>query len=317
MASIFKNDVGNLKEVLAGCSPAQILYVPIDVAKTNHSAMIVNFVGEVITPKFDFPYNTHGIRFLHHKILQARKQTQAQKLFLGLEATGHYHENLTGTLQTMGYDIQVIRPFDVSRERDNVHAKTDAIDLAAIARVLISQKGKRSYVPDDIYYNLLRASRTHRQLTRQETRTKNSITALLDKTFPGLWKNSEQGKALFADPWGKASLLLIQHYPTPQKVLKLGTGRLAAFFKKHNTKLGTQTAQHIIQHAKTCLAFPQQRMEADLKALQTHLLILKVLTTQREEQKRGMAKFLTKPQASISCPSPASPWSMLPTSPRK
>jgi len=240
MVSIFKHEAGNpsglsssgrsLKEVLASCSPAQILYVPIDVAKTNHSAMIVNFVGEVITPKFDFPYNTHGIQFLHHKIVHARKQTQAQKLFLGLEATGHYHENLTGSLQAMGYDIQVIRPFDVSRERDNVHAKTDAIDLAAIARVLISQKGKRSYVPDDIYYNLQRASRTHRQLTHQETRTKNIITALLDKTFPGLWKTSEQGKALFANPWGKASLLFIEHYPTPQNVLKLGAKRLSSLY---------------------------------------------------------------------------------------
>ena len=292
MASIFKQNVGDLKEVLAGCSPAQILYVPIDVAKTNHSAMIVNFVGEVIVPKFDFPYNTHGIQFLHHKISQARKQTQAQKLFLGLEATGHYHENLTGNLQGMGYDVQVIRPFDVSRERDNVHAKTDGIDLAAIARVLISQKGKRSYVPDDVYYNLQRASRTHRQLTRQETRTKNIITALLDKTFPGLWKNSEQGKALFANPWGKASILLIEHYPTPQKVLKLGAKRLSDFFKKHHTKLGIQTAQHIIQHAKICPAFSPERMESDLKALQAHLAILKVLRTQIEQQKKQMAQVL-------------------------
>ena len=292
MASIFKHDVGNLKELLTTCSPSQILYVPIDVAKYNHSAMIVDFMGEVITPKFDFPYNSHGIQFLHHKIVLARKQTQAQKLFLGLEATGHYHENLTGSLQTMGYDVQVIRPFDVSRERDNVHAKTDPIDLAAIARVLISQKGKRSYVPDDVYYNLLRASRTHRQLTHQQTRTKNIITALLDKTFPGLWKNSKQEKSLFSDPWGKASLLLIEHYPTPQKVLKLGAKRLAAFFKKNNTKLGAQTAQHIIQHAKECLAFSPERMEADLKALQAHLAILKVENTKIEEQKRGMAKFL-------------------------
>ena len=292
MASIFKQNVGDLKEVLAGCSPAQILYVPIDVAKCNHSAMIVNFVGEVIVPKFDFPYTTHGIQFLHHKILQARKQTQAQKLFLGLEATGHYHENLTGNLQGIGYDVQVIRPFDVSHERDNVHAKTDGIDLGAIARVLISHKGKRSYVPDNIYYNLLRASRTHRQLTQQETRTKNIITTLLDKTFPGLWKTSDPGKACFANPWGKASLLLIEHYPTPQKVLKLGAKRLTTFFKKHNTKLGLQTAQRIIQRAKAAPTLSPKRLEADLGALQAHLEILKVLTTQVENQKRQMAKVL-------------------------
>ncbi len=42
-------------------------------------------------------------------------------------------------------------------------------------------------MPDTIYYNLQRASRTHRQLTWQETRTKNIITFVLDKTFTGLW----------------------------------------------------------------------------------------------------------------------------------
>ena len=122
MASIFKNDVGNLKEVLAGCSPAQILYVPIDVAKTNHSAMIVNFTGEVITPKFDFPYNNHGIHFLRKKIKTAQKQTQAKKLFLGLESTGHYHENLVASLGASGYDVQVIRPIDSNQTPDQATA---------------------------------------------------------------------------------------------------------------------------------------------------------------------------------------------------
>ena len=45
--SIFKHDAGDLKEMLNGCSPTQILYVPIDVAKANHSAMIVNFLVQV------------------------------------------------------------------------------------------------------------------------------------------------------------------------------------------------------------------------------------------------------------------------------
>jgi transposase len=292
MASIFNHERTDFKEVLKNYAPSQILYVSIDVAKYNHSAMIVDFGGDIITPKFDFPYNHHGIQFLHHKIRQAQQHTHAQKLFLGLEATGHYHENLTLHLQSMDYDVHVIRPLDVFRERDNVHAKTDAIDLAAIARVLITQKGKRSYVPDDIYYNLQRASRTHRQLTWQETRTKNIITTLIDRIFPGLWRNRTQSNAIFSDPWGKASLLLIEHYPAPQKVLKLGAQRLAAFFKKHNTKLGIQTANKIIQAARNAPMMSTQRIASDLKALQAHLAILKILMTQIEDHKRQMATFL-------------------------
>ena len=135
--------------------------------------MVVNFFGDVIIPKFDFPYNDHGINFLKKKMQIAQKQTRATKLFLGLESTGHYHENLVASLTASGYDVQIIRPIDSKNERDNVHAKTDAIDLAAIAKVIISNKGTRSHMPEPIYYNLQRASRTHRQLTSSQSATRH------------------------------------------------------------------------------------------------------------------------------------------------
>jgi transposase len=251
--------------------------------------MVVNFFGDVIIPKFDFPYNNHGIRFLRKKIKIAQKQTQAKKLFLGLESTGHYHENLVASLRASGYDVQVIRPIDSKNERDNVHAKTDAIDLAAIAKVIISSKGARSHMPDTIYYNLQRASRTHRQLTWQETRTKNIITFILDKTFTGLW-NPEN--SIFSDKWGKASLLLIENYPTPQQVTKLGVKRLAAFFRKHDTKLGMDTASKIIQLAKITPARPIEAMESDIKALKAHIQVLRTLMSAISEQRKQMVKFL-------------------------
>ena len=287
--SIFKTTGTNLKDVLASYDLGQILYTSIDVAKYNHSAMVVNFFGDVIVPKFDFPYNNHGINFLKKKIKTAQKQTQAKKLFLGLESTGHYHENLVASLRASGYDVQVIRPIDSRNERDNVHAKTDAIDLAAIAKVIISSKGARSHMPDTIYYNLQRASRTHRQLAWQETRTKNIITFITDKTFTGLWNPDN---SIFSDKWGKASLLLIENYPTPQQVTKLGVKRLAAFFRKHDTKLGMDTAKKIIQLAKITPARSLEEMESDIKALKAHIQVLRTLTSAIWEQKKQMVKFL-------------------------
>ena len=286
--SIFKS-ANNLRDVLANCLPTQLLYAPIDVAKYNHSAMIVNFLGDIIIPKFDFPYNNHGIDFLKNKLESACKITAAKKLFLALESTGHYHENLVDSLVASGYDIAIIRPIDSKNERDNVHAKTDAIDLAAIARVVISNKGTRSNMPDTIYYNLQRTSRTHRQLTWQETRVKNIITMLIDKTFNGLW-NPEN--AIFADKWGKASLLFVQHYPTPQQAIKMGAKRLSEFFKKHNTKLGIDTAQKIVALAKNTPARPLDVMESDIKAVKSNIVVLQTLMSEIVEQKKQMVKFL-------------------------
>ena len=287
--SIFKTTGTNLRDVFASHDLGEILYTSIDVAKYNHSAMVVNFFGDVIIPKFDFPYNEHGINFLKKKIQTAQKQTRATKLFLGLESTGHYHENLVASLTASGYDVQVIRPIDSKNERDNVHAKTDAIDLAAIAKVIISNKGARSHMPEPIYYNLQRASRTHRQLTHQETRTKNIITFILDKTFTGLWNPKD---SIFSDKWGKASLLFIENYSTPQQATRLGVKRLAAFFRKHDTKLGMDTAKKIIQLAKITPARSLEEMESDIKALKAHVQVLRTLMSTISEQKKQMVKFL-------------------------
>jgi len=253
--------------------------------------MIVNFLGDVIVPKFDFPYNLHGIDFLKSKLEFAFKLACAKKLFLALESTGHYHENLVATLDNLGYDIAIIRPIDSKNERDNVHAKTDAIDLAAIARVIIASKGTRSNMPDAIYYNLQRASRTHRQLTWQETRAKNIITMLIDKTFTGLWNPDN---SIFSDKWGKASLLFVSHYPTPQQALKMGAKRLAEFLAKHNTKLGIETANKIIQLAKITPARPLDVMESDILALKANIGVLETLTSAIQQQKKQMVKYLVQ-----------------------
>jgi transposase len=289
--SIFKSASNDLKKLLAICKPEQLLYAPIDVAKYNHSAMIVNLLGEIIIPKFDFPYNLHGIDFLKNKLQSACDISHAKKLFLALESTGHYHENLVASLSASGYDIAVIRPIDSKNERDNVHAKTDTIDLAAIAKVIISNKGTRSNMPDTVYYNLQRASRTHRQLTWQDTRVKNIITMLVDKTFTGLW-NPEN--AIFSDKWGKASLLFVSHYPTPQQAIKIGAKRLSEFFKKHNTKLSIDTADKIIELAKNTPARPLETMESDILALKANISVLETLTSAIQQQKRQMVKYLVQ-----------------------
>jgi transposase len=251
--------------------------------------MVVNLFGETIIPKFDIPYNNHGIDFLRKKLDIAQKQTHARKLFLGLESTGHYHENLVAALMDLGYDMQVINPLDSKNERDNVHAKTDAIDLVAIVKVIMSNKGKRSYIPDSIYYNLLRASRTHRKLTQQETDVKNIITMLVDKTFNGLWNPDN---SIFSDKWGKGSLLFVKHYSTPQQATRSGAKRLTSFFRKHNTKLTADTARKVIELARITPARPPDVMESDVKALKANIQVLETLTSVIAQQKKQMVKFL-------------------------
>jgi len=192
---------------------------------------------------------------------------------------------------SLGYNVAVINPSDTKYERDNIHAKTDNIDLAAIARVIMTNKGKRSYIPDTIYYNLRRASRVHRQFTQQETSIKNVITMLVDKTFNGLW---DPANSIFSEKWGKGSLLFVENYPTPQQAMRSGVRRLTDFFRKHNTRLTMKTARKIVQLARITPARPPEVMESDMKALKANLGILKALSSVITEHRKQMVKYLVQ-----------------------
>lgn len=105
---IFKsvsNNINNQGDVLTVYMPTQILYAIIDVANYNNPTMVVNFLENVIISKFDFPYNLYGLGFPKKKLQTACKITEAKKLFLAHESTGHYHENLVAYLENFGYSL--------------------------------------------------------------------------------------------------------------------------------------------------------------------------------------------------------------------
>ena len=257
-----------LKNLMNTYSPNELLYVPIDVAKYNHKACCVNFFGDILTSAFEFPNNSHGVSFFISKIDYVVRTSKIKKIIIGLEATGHYHQNLTLRLRSLGYDVSIINPFDSWKERLNKNAKTDKIDMGSIAKALISGKFSSSYVPSGVYYNLRRATRTRRKFVSRRTSSQNLITALLDHLFPGLWDRDD---SIFSDRWGKGSLLVIERYPTPQSILRLGENRLAKFLRKNDTKLTEKTARKIISAAKSSLTSNSSEQAMDILALRSHI----------------------------------------------
>lgn len=67
---------------------------------------------------------------------------------------------------------------------------------------------------------------------------------------------------------------------------------LADFFRKHNTKLGIETASKIIALAKNTPARPLEVMESDIKALKSNIQVLEALTPEILQHKKQMVKFL-------------------------
>lgn len=270
--NIYRNGNQALREALALYKPSELLYVPIEIGKFNHKASVVNFFGDVLVKPFEFANKKHGLKFFLEKVRAAAKSTACKKIFAACESCGHYHLNLVHYVKESGLPVEAINPRDTRKESPSKDAKTDTIDLKAIAGVLIQGKGARQIIPQGVYYRLQRATRTRCKFISYQTSSRNIVTGLVDRIFPGLWDKDD---SIFSQRWGKGSLLVIEHYPHPGQVMRLGEERLARFLRKNNTKLGTDTSKKIVGAAKDCLAKPVEEMDIDILSLKSHIACLK------------------------------------------
>ena len=243
----------------------KVLVVPIDGGKNSHKALAANYFGDILQDPFEFTNSLSGVKMFDTILKRIISSIAAEKVIVGLESTGHYYENLYRHLIDLGYDVAMINPQSVYAQRSGQlnWCKTDEIDLCAIGQVLIDNQATETRLPEALYYNLKQLARLRRDEARKRARLKMQIRVLCDHIFPGL-----QNTEIFSDFWSKSSILLLEYYPTPGSLIRLGVKRLSRFFKKHNTKLGTSTAERLINLAKNTLT----RKAADLEA---HLLNLK------------------------------------------
>ena len=90
-----------------------------------------------------------GFALLQHQLTHFG--VAPQQIVIGLEATSRYGENLLHFLQQQGYHLCLLHPrqtHEFARQR-GLRAKTDRLDAATIARVLLSGEARVGYVPDE------------------------------------------------------------------------------------------------------------------------------------------------------------------------
>ena len=102
-----------------------MIYVGIDIAKTNHYASIVNYsTGEAVESPFLVTNNKQGFELLYSKI----KDYDRNKVLIGLESTAHYAENLTCFLYSRNFNVCIINPIQTSTLRKTNIRKTKNSD---------------------------------------------------------------------------------------------------------------------------------------------------------------------------------------------
>ena len=165
-----------------------MICVGIDVAKDKHDCFILSSEGEVLADVFTISNNADGFGPLLQTIRRCTRP--ADKIKVGLEATGHYSYNILGFLLDCGLPTYVLNPLHTNLYRKSLSlrkTKTDRVDARTIATMLMSDVDLKSYT-DTSYHNeeLKSLTRYRFDKVRERAKLKQSISRLVTILFPEL-----------------------------------------------------------------------------------------------------------------------------------
>jgi len=247
---------------IRGLSLERVLCVSLDISKYFHVVMIHNALGEIVTPPFEMDMFQTGFDRLCHAIDEAAAQIQAQLVWVGMEPTSHYFENLARHLLARPQPVRLINSYAVKENRAQQLMrceKSDEIDVAAIGDLLRRGEGTLYRPMTGIYLQLQQWERARVGKVKIQTMLKNQILGHLDRIFPGLVLRGEEAKRryppLFAlDFWRCLTLQhLIRVCPDPHRLAALTPADLVTAFHAQHYTLGPRTAAKIITYAQKVL----------------------------------------------------------------
>lgn len=190
-------------------------FVGIDVSKYKHDCFIVTEEGVVIKDTFSFDNNRTGFT-LFFNILSSLGPPN--KIRIGLEATGHYGNNLMKHLSVKGYSFVLLNPIIVSRFRSSEtlrRTKTDKLDAMLIAEVIASRDFKNYPLLAYHFNDLKSLTRLRDRYVKQRSQYLVHLTNQLDIVFP-------EFKPFFGDSLkSKTAIYILTKYTLPARIAKM------------------------------------------------------------------------------------------------
>jgi transposase len=226
------------------------LIIGIDIGKEVQFARAFDYRGVELSKVKPFENTAEGFKTFEGWLKSLAKEYKKNNITVGLEPTGHYWFNLAQFLIDSGTKIVLVNPHHVKRTKeldDNSQTKNVRKDPKTIAKLVIQGRYTTPYIPEGIYSDLRIAIDMRENLNKNLIKVKNKIIQWLDKYFP-------EFNNVFADWEGKAALIALKEFPTPERVLSIGVQQILLAWKKEGNRTGgTKRAVKLIEAAKTSI----------------------------------------------------------------
>jgi Transposase and inactivated derivatives len=275
------------------------LVVGIDIAKEVQYARAFDYRGIELSKVKSFENTAEGFRIFEEWIKLVAHENKKNNIVVGLEPTGHYWFNLGHFLKDLGIKLVLVNPFHVKRCKeldDNSQTKNDRKDPKTIAKLVIDGRYSEPYIPEGIYSDLRIAMDMREGLSKNLNKIKNKVTQWVDKYFP-------EFNDVFGDWEGKAALITLKEFPTPEKVLSTGMQQIVASWRKEVKRaVGFNRAVKLVEAAKISigikegLRMAEKELAANLEQYELYIKQFEQLELEIEElalQVPGVKEILT------------------------
>ena len=167
-----------------------MIYVGIDVAKDRHDCCILDYEGRKMYPIFTISNNKVGFDELFSRI--EKVTSDKTEIKVGLEATGHYSNNLLASLVDKGSPTVVINPLHTNLYRKGLSlrkTKTDKVDASSITMMLMTDRTLKPYSEISYHNEELKSLTRYRfDKVHERSKLKASLARLVNILFPELEK---------------------------------------------------------------------------------------------------------------------------------
>jgi len=207
-----------------------MLYVGIDVSKHKHDCFITNAEGEALIDVFTIRNSREGFEELFRQIKSLKSMPSQENTKVGLEATGHYSDNIIRFLRKIGLPPVILNPLQVNlyRKGESLRkTKTDKSDARSIARLLIAKEFKPHSQSSYHSEELKTLTRHRHRMVWERSRFKVSYDRLRSIVFPEL-------EGFTKGPPSVTELNLLLEFPTARAIASCHLTRLSNLTEIHS-----------------------------------------------------------------------------------
>lgn len=262
-----------------------MIYVGIDIAKTNHYASIVDYsTGEVFEKPFLVTNDKTGFDLLYSKI----KNFDKNNVLIGLESTAHYGNNLIFYFHEKQFKLGIINPIQTASLRKTRirKVKNDKIDSMLICDALSLG-----------YYNLLSdydiklleiksLCRFHKDLKDKAADAKIQLNTYVDQLFPELnsfFKNNLNIKTAHE---------LLKLYQSPKDISKVNLTKLSnLLIKSSHGKYDKSRAIELKVLASNSVGINNYALSIQIKMT---IELIELLESQIKDIEKQVSDFIEK-----------------------